>query len=67
MTPPLKLRRLQAEMKLKNLDLKTVAKRARVHYVAASKILNGRSVDPLRLSKLSTVINSAPMPEEVAA
>lgn len=53
-------------MKLKALDLRTVARRARVRYVAASQLLNGRMIDPYRLRKLSDVIHNAPMPVEVS-
>lgn len=64
MAKPLKLRKLKAEMELKELDLATVAKRARVPYATASQVLNGRLRDPLRLQKLSTVIERAPTPAE---
>ena len=67
MAKPLQLRKLKAQMALKELDLETVARRAKVVYCTASEVLNGRRIDPLRLSKLSAVIEKAPMPEEAKA
>jgi hypothetical protein len=67
MTPPLNLRKLKAAMALKHLDLRWVASRAKVPYTSASEILTGRRVCPPALHRLSTVIESARMPEETAA
>lgn len=63
MVKPLNLRKLRAEMEMKELDLKTVARRARVPYTTTSEILNNRRNDPLRLSRISAAISSFPMPE----
>jgi len=62
--PPLPLRELKAKMILKDLSLKSVAKRAKVHYPTASLILSGRLRDTKRLSALRRVIEAAPMPSE---
>lgn len=62
MTKPLKYRRLQATMKLKELTLAEVARRAEINISVASQILNGRLIDPLKLQKLSAVIERAPTP-----
>jgi hypothetical protein len=62
--PPLSLRELKAKMVLKALSLKSVAKRAHVHYPTASLILSGRLQDAKRLSALRRTIEEAPMPIE---
>lgn len=62
--PPLPLRELKAKMVLKDLSLKCVAKRARVHYPTASLILSVRLQDAKRLSALRKTIENAPMPVE---
>lgn len=67
MPKPLFLRQLKAEMALKDLTLRSVAKKAGVTYSTASELLNGTRIDPERLNKLSTTINRAPMPQEAAA
>jgi hypothetical protein len=65
---PLHLRKLKADMALKDLTLTQVAKAAGVPLSMASEILNGIRNDPLRLNRLSAEIQRAPMPskEEVA-
>jgi hypothetical protein len=64
---PLSLRQLKAEMVLKDLTLTKVAKGARIEITLASKILNGRVIDPQKLSALRSLIVSAAIPGEVAA
>jgi len=64
--PPLKLRKLQAKMKLKGLRMGTVAQRAGMHISTASQILNGYWKDALKLEKLSDVIERAPTPSDSA-
>jgi transcriptional regulator with XRE-family HTH domain len=61
---PLKLRQLQAAMKLKALTLKKVAREARINVSVACQILNGKRHDPLKFEKLSEIIEQAPMPAE---
>lgn len=60
-------RQLKAQMILKGLSLRTVSQLSGVEYVRCSEILNGRRIDPARLSKIAAKINAAPMPEEVAS
>lgn len=67
MAKPYPLRKAKADMALKELDLGTVAKLAKVPYVTASEILNGYRNDPKRLTRLLEVIAKAPTPEEVHA
>lgn len=64
---PLPLRELKAQMALKDLSLKEVAKKAKVHYPTASLILSGRLQDTQRLSALRKAIERAPMPTEAHA
>lgn len=59
--PPLRCRRLRAEMILKNLSLKHVARRARIHYSTASSVLNGKLVNEDQLKRLAEVVASEPM------
>jgi hypothetical protein len=67
MPKPLPLRKLRAEMELKELSLTTVAKRARLNLSVACDLLNGKRVDEARLAKLRKVITEAHVPGEVAA
>lgn len=67
MTNPQPHYRLKADMALRGLSLHQVARAAGVPYTRASEILNGRRVDPIRLSKLSAVIRRAKIMEGVPA
>ena len=62
--PPLPLRKLAAEMKIKHLSLETVATKSGVHYATASGILNGKLNCRERLARIAAFIHSAPMPVE---
>lgn len=64
MAKPLKYRKLQATMKLKEISLGWVAAKAGINMSTASLVLNGRLLDPLKLKKLSDVIERAPMPPD---
>jgi len=50
-------------MVLRCLSLRAVSTSARVRYAAASAILTGRLIDPVRLSRLERVIFSTPTPQ----
>jgi len=63
--PPIRCRRLRAEMILKNLSLKHVARRARIHYSTASSVLNGKLVNEQHLKSLADVVAAAPMEASV--
>ena len=65
--PPLPLRKLQAEMILKGLDLGDVHRLSGVGYAQCSEILNGRRIHARNLAKIRTAIKAAPQPREVAA
>lgn len=65
--PPLNLRKLKANMVLKNLTLREVAAMANVPYVTASDIINGRRIHSSYLGRIARVISNARMPREVAA
>lgn len=53
-------------MVLAELDLATVARRAKVPYSTASELLNGRRIDAEKLHRLSAVIMQAPLPAGVS-
>lgn len=65
--PPLPLRKLRAEMQLKNLSLREVSERSGVRYAQASQVLKGRLIHPGYLELIRRVIKAAPHPLEVAA
>lgn len=67
MPKPFRLRELKAQMVMKELSLSDVIKGTGIPYATASQLLNGRQIDPERLSRLSIRINSAPMPQEAAS
>ena len=67
MTKPLKCRKLQAAMKLKEISLSALAKRAGFNLTTTSQVLNGRIVDPLKFAKLSALIERAPTPPDPVA
>jgi len=62
--PPLKLRRLRADMILKNLTLGKVARRARVHKTTASSVLKGKLINAKALEAIAGVIAATPMEGE---
>lgn len=66
-TTPLPLRKLRAEMVLKDLSLEDVSERSGVGYTQCSQILKGRLIHPAWLEKIRETITTAPMPKEVAA
>ena len=61
-TPPLHIRKLRAEMELKDLSLRAVSDRSGVNYGTASSVLSGRRVHPEELKRLSQAIRTAPVP-----
>lgn len=61
-TPPRHIRQLRAEMALKDLSLRLVARDAGVNYGTASSVLSGRRVHPEELKRLSRAIRTAPVP-----
>jgi hypothetical protein len=65
--PPLGLRKLRAEMILKNLDLGDVARLSGVGYAQCSQVLNGRLNHEEYFGKIRDAIKAAPMPKEAAA
>lgn len=62
--PPLRVRKIKAEMELKAVDLWSLADAAGVEYTRASKILNGRMNDEDALKKLTDALANIPMPKE---
>jgi hypothetical protein len=66
MAKPLRLRRLKADMALKELSTRAIARGTRIPYATVSQLLNGHRIDPQRLSKISSYIDRAPMPKEAA-
>jgi hypothetical protein len=64
--PPLPVRKLKAEMVLKNLDLREVSERSGVIYTTCSQILNGRLIHPVFFKKIRDAIKAAPYPREAA-
>jgi hypothetical protein len=66
MTKPLKYRKLHADMKIKELTVSKVARRAGINLSIASQLLNGRLIDPLKLKKLIAVIERSPIPPDPA-
>ncbi len=65
--PSLSLRKLRAEMILKNLDLGDVSRLSGVGYSQCSQVLKGRLVHDEYFKKIRDAIKAAPMPKEVAA
>ncbi len=65
--PPLAVRRIHADMKLKHLKLRSVAQKAGVPYSVASDLLRGARVVPKQLARIAKVVAASPMPEEVRA
>jgi transcriptional regulator with XRE-family HTH domain len=65
--PPLPIRKLRAEMEMKNLSLKQVSALSGVTYSQCSMILNGRLLHPQFFAKIRRAIKAAPAPMEVAA
>ncbi len=66
-TTPLPLRKLRAEMVMKDLTLEDVSRLSEVGYTQCSQILKGRLIHPGWLEKIREAIKKAPMPKEVAA
>lgn len=58
--PPKPIRDVKAAMVLKNLSLREVSNRAKVHYNTASAILRGRIIHPEAFQRLATVVQNAP-------
>lgn len=61
--PPVKIRRLRAQMELSNLTLKEVSDRSGVGYSNCSMILCGRLHDPEKLAKIVAVIKAGRGPK----
>lgn len=64
--PPLAIRKLRAEMALKNLSLIDVSRRSGVGYAQCSQILNGRLVHADYCEKIRRAIKAAREPKEAA-
>lgn len=64
---PTPLRKLKAQMALKDLSLKDVSRRSGVPYQQCSEILNGTRVHSAKAALIKRSIESAPTPKEVAA
>jgi len=60
--PPLSLRRLRADMELKDLSLADVARLSGIPYTVLSALLNGRIVNPKHLARARAAIHLAAMP-----
>jgi hypothetical protein len=63
MAKPLHLRKLRAEMVLKELTITALAKRTKLHVSMVSELLSGARHHPHRLSMLQKAIERAPQPE----
>jgi hypothetical protein len=62
--PPLRCRKIMAEMKLKNLSLQFVAAATHVPYTTASRLLKGREHQPDYLRKIERYVSRHPIPRE---
>lgn len=60
--PPLKLRKLKAEMVLKCISLYELAQKTGFDNTLISKILNGRISDEERLQQITEVIHGTQVP-----
>ncbi len=63
---PLGIRKLRAEMEIKNLSLGDVSKASRIPYPTVSGILNGRLISPDRLERIEDAIRRAKYLEAAA-
>lgn len=61
---PLPVRRIRANIELKDLRLDWIAEKATVPYQMASALLTGRRVDPALLTLVERAVNAAPSPED---
>ena len=61
------MRKLKAQMVLKDLSLKDVHRRSGVPYQQCSEILNGTRIHAEKLARIKRAIELAPTPKEVAA
>lgn len=64
MSKPLHLRRIKADMAIRDVSLTALSKKARINLSVASDLLNGRRIDPARLERLSAALRKFPTPEE---
>lgn len=62
--PPLRCRKIQADMKLKALSLADVADLTGIKRWRICKILKGREVHRETLIQIERAVNQAPMPKE---
>jgi len=60
---PLEIRKLRADMALKNLSLTDVHRRSGVGYAQCSQVLNGHLRHASYLARIRQAIKSAPQPE----
>lgn len=65
--PPLSLRKLKAEMVMKNIRLGVLSSRIGESAGRVSGILSGKRIEPHVLAKIRNAIRCAPMPREVVA
>lgn len=65
---PVPIRKLKAQMALKDLTLLKVSELSGVEYSVCSRILNGRVIHPEYLRRIKEAIQKSPAPDrEVAA
>jgi predicted transcriptional regulator len=57
------LRKLKAKAVMKDLSLQRIAELSGVPYSEASRVLNGRLINPEYLSRIEKAINTAPHPK----
>jgi predicted transcriptional regulator len=63
---PVPLRKLKAQMVMKDLSLRDVSRLANVPYGTTGNILNGLWVHPEYLRRIKKAIEEAPTPREAA-
>lgn len=63
---PVPLRKLKAQMVLRDLSVRDVSTLSGVPYATTSQILNGKLVQPEFLQRIKRAIHSAPLPQEAA-
>ena len=61
---PLAVRRIRAEIEMKDLPSAWVAKRARIAKSTTSSVLSGRMVNAKHLAMIAEVVSNAPLPED---
>ena len=64
---PTPLRKLKAQMAMKDLSLKDVHELSGVPYAQCSQVLNGRLIHEEYFRRIRKAIREAPMPQEAVA